>query len=230
MTARAGHRGFTLIEVLLALALLAMTFAALFSALYSTRRSVEAGERAAQSNESLRIAQTVVRNYLTGAVPLLFYDGKEHRLAFRGDPDAVRFVVGLPSHRGGGGLRAVRLGADWRGGRRALTFRYAARRAWDPANADSDASAEREALLLEDAGEIRFAYFGAQDGDAEPAWRSSWHSDERLPRLVRIEVRRASVPESRMALDIAIRARRAVRLPEMIVRVRPGGLPSGWGI
>src|SRR5690606_9531074 len=96
------RRGFTLIEVLVATALLAAGLALGFATLRAATATVERGEERAQQNELMRAVEGFLRRRLASAHPFAFEVDERtgNALLFTGEPDRMRFVSDLPPFLG----------------------------------------------------------------------------------------------------------------------------------
>ena len=180
------QRGFTLLELLIGMTLLSLILTLLFGALRLGARSWDRGEQRAEDITQLRTVQGFLRRELGQAFILLWKKGGESRLAFDGAADALKFVVPLPAQIGGGGLYLLGLELeDAEAGRRLIL-----KRAIDPAAKDFSGLAQADsAVLSEHIEKMRIAYFGALSPEAKPGWQDKWDDAQRLPLLVRIQVK-----------------------------------------
>ena len=98
-------RGFTLLEVLLATALLAGGLALAFATVRSATAVGQRGEARVLANEQMRGVLDVLRMRLQSSLPLSFEEGKEGQTAvrFEGDRQRLRFVAEVPAYVGRGG-------------------------------------------------------------------------------------------------------------------------------
>ena len=103
------HLGFTLVEIIISLALLSLIFLMLFSSLYSTNRHWQSGLRSADNNTELRLATQFIKSRLSQAAPLVWFDKKGRQILFKGETESLGFSTTLPAHRGGGGYYFVTL-------------------------------------------------------------------------------------------------------------------------
>ncbi len=179
-------RGFTLLEVLLALALLAVLVALLWGALAAATRGVRNGESRLTAAADVRAAQAFLRRELAAALPLPW--GRDHAqlpLVFEGEPQRMRFVGTLPAFLGGRGPLRLELSVDPpAAGRRALRLRF---QTLASARAGAQDWGDAETLL----GHLRDGHFAYRGLDAEgrpTAWLPRWPWPQRLPLLVRIEL------------------------------------------
>lgn len=187
---RARHRqaaaGFTLLELLVALGLLAMILAAAFGGLRFGAKSWEAGNVRAETAGEFRTTYRVLRQLLASSRPLTFADESEPEYVFEGRTDALRFVAPVPVGAGEAGAYAIALFTTRdRGG----TDLHLGWRRFDGDEEDmGDTEPDDDIVLVRGARGIRLAYFGADGNARQPSWADRWEDPDRLPRLVRLTV------------------------------------------
>jgi len=180
--------GFTLVELLVAMTLLAFLSITLFGGLRFGARSWEAVVDSSAERDRIASTQTFLRDRLgqltlPGPARLRQIDA-EGRLD--GGPDRVEFIAPWLSALSLGGLYRFTLWHDDTGNGR-LMLR------WAPAEADPDALEELGDLagvrvLLDGVAAFSLSYYGAADGDAEPEWLDRWESPGAPPQLVRVDL------------------------------------------
>ncbi len=180
--------GFTLVELLVAMTLLAFLSITLFGGLRFGARSWEAVVDSSAERDRIASTQTFLRDRLgqltlPGPARLRQIDA-EGRLD--GGPERVEFVAPWLSALSLGGLYRFTLWHEDTGDGR-LMLR------WQPAEADPDALEELgdlagERVLLDGVAEFSLSYYGAADEDAEPEWLDQWESPGAPPRLVRVRL------------------------------------------
>lgn len=181
--------GFTLIEMLVGMALLGMLTLVLFSALRFGTQSWERTEEKSLQVVDLAIMESLLRREMGKAFPLRVGLASENKVAFEGDERGVRFFTGLPAHFSTGGLSLVEVRfhpdsgtADTKGGK--LKFRHALQ---DGLETDFTSSQRpQETSMLAGLSEVSFSYFGVSSDQGEPVWRTSWSDSGRLPMLVKM--------------------------------------------
>ena len=149
MTARprrhAAARGFSLIEVMLSLVLLAAGIGLAFATLRNATVATERAETSAQRQERLRAVQAFLRRQLDGAMtqPMEFDEATGDAKVFVADDGGIAFVAPMPGYlsRGGPYLQRFRL-ARGDGGGLQLEFEH---RLLTP---DGPLEAEREPEIL----------------------------------------------------------------------------------
>ena len=204
MSTRALHRtgaapgqaaaGFTLLEIMVAMVVLSLIVTTAFGALRLGDRSWEAGLARSSDTETLRSVAGVLQRQFNQTLPLVWTEGKEKTIAFRGNTEQIRFIAPAPLHHGSTGLFEFNLVAetDDSGGRLVLYFQL-----HDP---DSngfmpDLDDRQRVLLVDDLKSAEFRYYGAPVADDPPRWHSFWRSEaEAFPQLVQARFESGSGP------------------------------------
>jgi general secretion pathway protein J len=199
-------RGFTLLEMVIALVLLATMLGLAWSGLGFALRGWDTGEAKGRRTVDLQLAQNFLRRELAEVFPMRWKDPVTLRLAFEGDARHMRFVSTRAAGASTGGLALVGLavepGADPR--QRNLVMRRAL--SDDTANDFSLVDAAEQTELIADVDAASFAYFGAENDFAEPRWVDEWTFKGRIPQLVRLRMKTGDGTE----------------LPEIVARVMLG--------
>src|SRR5207248_11557583 len=102
-------RGFTLIELTIALVLLALLSAVLYGSLGLAGTSLDRGEAKADATSGMRLAHAFLRANLEEQHPLRMRKIAEFPLLFSGDRDELRYAAPLPPRVAGGGIYFYRL-------------------------------------------------------------------------------------------------------------------------
>lgn len=181
--------GFTLIELMVAMALLAMIMALVYSGLAYALRSWDAGELNARQVVDRRIGVNFLRRELGEMFPMRWKDPMLLRFAFDGERDSLRFVSARPPDVAQGGLSLVGLivEAGSVGGSRRLVMRRAM-----PDDAAKDFGPLDGAtpyVLVDNIDAVNFSYFGSENDFTDPRWSDKWTYDARMPNMVKIAIR-----------------------------------------
>jgi general secretion pathway protein J len=182
--------GFTLIELVIALVLMALIAALMFGSLSMAARSWDGGEAKANDVSSMRQTQAFLREQIEAELPLRVKKAVELPLMFAGEHDEIRYAAALPPRVQDGGAYFFRLAVVQRGDKSQLVLE---RTIPDPAATQNpEFTAAEHSVLADGIAELRISYFGrdanAADVDA-PSWRDRWDDTQRLPLLMRIDVK-----------------------------------------
>jgi general secretion pathway protein J len=177
--------GFTLVELLIAMALIGMILVIVFSGLRLSTRSWEAAEQKLQEIEKVRVVENLFRRQIHEA-RLLFYNDPDagRALNFTGTSQTMQFVAPLLARIGLGGLYWITFEVVNSGGEARLLM------TWRPYRPGEQSLLTQEPeVVLEGMEEIAFSYFGIEAGEEMPLWHYDWTSLEQPPQLVRLSVR-----------------------------------------
>jgi general secretion pathway protein J len=179
-----AEAGFTLLELLIALTLLAVTTSLLVNAIGSTRQALNVIDRRV-AHATVPAVQSVLRRLLAEARPGPdAARGKaDLNRAFVGDPDTLGFVSSFVPQGQYGGLWHYEIALAAGEGAGALVLIQQLVRPGSSPNA-----APLRTVVFSDVDALRLRYFGAADNDSAPEWHDSWHDPRRLPRLVAVDV------------------------------------------
>jgi general secretion pathway protein J len=198
--------GFTLVEVVVAMALLAAIMAMLYSGLTFALRSWDAGDANGRRVADRRLGENFLRRELTEMFPMRWKDATAVKFAFEGESDRLRFVSSRPAGLQQGGLSLVGLevGDSGPGSSGPRARNLLMRRAMPDDEAVSFAPLEKvdPVLLIANVDSIKLYYFGAEGDFAEARWSDSWPHKAHLPLLVKLRV---TMADGRVLPDFVIR-------------------------
>lgn len=171
--------GFTLVELLVALAVLALAAAIVAAGLTGAGRAWAGGDGRRQAGEAVEAAQAVLRARIEQTVPVTQGSGAFAMIDFSGSDTVLSFLAPPAVAAGEGALRhyTLRLGGD--GGLVLSSL---------PDGRLNGAPPPREERILAGVGGIDLAYFG-READGRGFWRDGWQGARALPELVRLRVR-----------------------------------------
>ena len=191
-----ASRGFTLLELLVGMAVFAVMAAIVLGGIRLGVKSWDAAAERSEAVDEIRVVHGLLRRQLSSALPIATSRAGSWNLVFDGDAGSVRFVSELPGYVSGGGIHFVTLelagGAD-------LVLR------WRPLHALDTEAPPDEVVLARNVGKLRFRYFGARTRNALPEWLESWGDSRTMPRLITISVEQESGemwPELAVALEV----------------------------
>lgn len=178
-----NRRGFTLIELIISITLVAIIVLIIGGAVGLGYRSFTSGERKLNSSERLRASLTIIDAQIQSGVPLTLEEGGVKQYYFVGEQDELQFSTNYSIWGGQRGYVIVhyRVEADDAGKR---TLFASERRI--------GVEGERETKLLEGLDEIGFEYFAEDAIEEEGEWISRWSDEETMPSRIRINVKRGS--------------------------------------
>jgi len=178
--------GFTLLELLVSLTLLAMVFAIAAAGLRFGARAWESGTARMGDLSETTAVQRLIRQRLAGIYPLPSAARDGGGVFFDGSEDGIVFAATLPDHFGVGGFYEVTIAPARHGDGTDLVFRHRLIEADDGAAAT--AAEARESLLLEDIAGVRMSYYGTTAEEEVPRWHARWSEMPALPQLIRVEI------------------------------------------
>ena len=199
--------GFTLIEVVIAMTLLATIMVLLYSGLTFALRSWDAGDANGRRVADRRLGENFLRREMTEMFPMRWKDATAVKFAFEGERDRLRFVSSRPAGLSQGGLSLVSL--DVQPGQEPRSRHLVMRRAMpdDEAVDFGPLDKAEPSLLITNVESVQFSYFGAETDFAEPKWMDSWTFKAAIPLLVKVRV---TTVDGRV-------------LPDFVIRVMLGG-------
>lgn len=180
-------KGFTLLELLIAITLLGLIMASLFGGLRLAARSWDAGEARVDRATHLRAVTRFLKNELNSIYPMRWKKATTPALAFVGEKDSIQFIGQLPDHFGVGGLRLISFSMESKDKTQTLIMKSAPRHT-DDVDFSSLEAAEKT-TLMEDVEVMEISYFGAETLEAEPKWYPRWQDPQRLPALIKVSLK-----------------------------------------
>jgi len=191
------YAGFTLLELLIGIAVFAVLATIVLGGIRLGLRSWDAADTKNAAVDEIRTAQAFLRRQIGAARPLAVV--RSGKVIFEGGRRDLVFVAEMPAYVGGGGMHFVNVGVEDGDGSKRLMLR------WRPLHAFEDSGWPEEAELARGISRVTLKYFGALQRNALPAWRSSWREGKQLPKLVKLSVRDADGddwPDLVVALDV----------------------------
>jgi len=181
-------RGFTLVELLVAIMILTLFMTASMGAVRISSRSWAAAQERADATEEMRATADFLRRQFAQLPNLTVGEGDKERLTFAANEKWVRFVAPAPQYSHGAGLMTYVLAAELIDERHSLTLRYAP---FDPGSDEVNEHYFSEPIILATGFEgIGFQYYGAPTDEDDAAWQTNWQDDaDNFPSAIFIRTR-----------------------------------------
>ena len=181
-------RGFTLIEVLLATALLAAVLALGFATLSAATATVRRGELMAHDNERMRAVASFLRTRI-GSARAIGFALDEHSggtIRFIGAPDRIRFVADLPDYLGRGGPYLHDLSvAEASSGKARLQIAFAQ---VQNSTQVAETAPRPPEVLADGLSGVQFRYRALDATGQLGEWQDKWTDPGRLPLQVSVRI------------------------------------------
>lgn len=186
-------RGFTLIEVLLALTLLSLIMLLAYQGLSTGANITANGTQAIERNNQIRLVQTFLRSQLTRAKPMPFdQDETLGSVVFEGGSEVMRFVGPMPGYLSFGGAYIQTLTLTREDGNLALLFGHQVldySRPGEEKNTSESIEPPEPVVLMAGIEDAEFSYLEPPETvDGEPKWVSEWSNVAQLPLMVKLNV------------------------------------------
>ena len=187
---RLKQGGFTLIEVMIAVVLLAIIFAITFNVLHFAVKAWDKGVVRAEVTNRVTLVQELLRSAMMQAQPVaLKTDDHSKQLAFVGGEGELRFVAPLSTAQKSGGLYVLNIQHVQYETTGTLVLRYH-RYHYNDESFSATGTTDVE-LLLDNVEGITFRYFGPDEENGVSAWKPAWVEQSVLPYKIEMTVRMA---------------------------------------
>jgi general secretion pathway protein J len=182
--------GFTLLELLVAMALMAMLAVGLGSGIHLGTRVWERAEAGRDEWSERQATRLLLQRTLQRLIPQnLSQEPTDATVLFLGDRRALRFVGPAPAASAPPGLYRMEFALVAGDSGLEFVFRWQPH-AGEPLGAPFIAAGQRVLLSAIDAAAL--SYFGTREG----GWLAAWSGRVDLPQLVKLEYRPAAVRDS----------------------------------
>ena len=195
-------RGFTLVEVLVAMSLMSLVMLAMMSALRTTAQTEERVDRKMLAADEVRVVSSFLRSTLgrvSARKTTAPVNESESPFYFSGGPNEMTGVGVMPARHGAGGRHHFRLWLDGRAGEGDLMLQYLP---WSGNALRPDWSKAESQRVAQGVQSLSLQYLDT--GVEPPAWSDQWTLRDRLPNRVSVALRTA-----------------AGTWPEIVVALRP---------
>ena len=179
-------RGFSLVELLLAMTLLSMLLALAYGGLRASTQATEKGQDILDDSNRIRMAHQFVRRQLTQLLPLAFEedDSSQVRSVFRGESRRIRYVAQMPGYLGFGGPQVQELEFVQGEEHMELVLSHTLLQGFD----ESFLYEREPVLLLDKVVSAEFQFLGRDENGEIGDWANHWDDEANLPAAVALEV------------------------------------------
>jgi general secretion pathway protein J len=192
MTARAcSHRlhhseGFTLVELLVAITLIALLTVGLYQAFGIGTRAASTVSANIDRPAQIALAYDFMQRAVSAAEPLpAAGNSSPGAINFDGESEALSFVAVPPAYLAIGGFQLLHLGLEQgkNGARLVVTWEGVARGPIAP-----QPTMFQPSVLIDQVRSVAFAYFGVPGPKQKPSWLDRWSERDALPQLIRMRL------------------------------------------
>lgn len=179
------ERGFTLVEILLALSLMGMLLALAYGGLRASTRATDKGQKVLEDSGRIRMAHQFVRKQINQMVPLAFMDeALGERTVFVGDAKTIRFVARMPGYLGFGGPQVQELAIVSGEKGDALVLSHSLLQGFEEQNLYARAPIS----LIENIDFAEFSFLGRDENGELAGWTNLWIDPATLPDAVALNI------------------------------------------
>lgn len=179
-----GQSGFTLVELLIALALFSLLVTVLFNNVQFGLQAWKHASARAEYVQHMMASQDLLRRMIGDIYPLYAIDATTGpRIDFDGSKDVLSFLANAPISANTGGRFRFNLFVERRSGEDDLVLSSIPELALS-----QDTPMATRSVLLTDIEHADFSYFGLLAGERNPQWSDSWSKRSEMPALVRVRV------------------------------------------
>jgi general secretion pathway protein J len=180
------EKGFTLVEMLVALTLLGAIFAIIFGGLRITNHTNTVSKARAERADRILTSHRLLRRFIERAYPLSWKDGDKLRFAFEGGAKSLVFTAILPDYPSIAGPYTVKLYLNKAEGGEALWLNLTPYER-EPGKGDNPKAIE-DVILIPAPIDVALEYYGTTDDQNEARWFSNWSAEDQMPSLIRLSI------------------------------------------
>lgn len=176
---RRESRGFTLLELMISIAMLGIIVVIVAGALKLGVQSVEKGERRIEALERIRTSLNTVEAQIQSLTGLTYDDNGEKKSYFKADRDSLQFSTNYSIWGGQKGNTVVSytVGTDNNG-----------KQSMKASETIVGMSNARETWLMGSFDKIYFEYFSKGPTDEKGSWTDNWTDDVNIPEKIKLHL------------------------------------------
>ncbi len=176
---RRKEAGFTLLELMISIAIVGILVFILMAVLRLGFRSVEAGEKKIESLGRVKASLNMIEAQIQSEIPLTFDEAGEKKYYFKGQPDSLEFSTNFSIWGGETGYVVVtyQVIVDDQG-----------KRALQASENQVGREDRKEIKLLESFDEMSFEYYYQDPTEEEGQWINEWTEAGFLPKMIRLHL------------------------------------------
>lgn len=180
-------RGFTLIEVLIAMTLLSIMMVLLFTSLKICGDSWEKGESKITDVNEMAVVYNFFQRDLSIAKPLWndLPAEEQKTFSFQGSSQSLQFVSAFPASAGRSGLQLFSLNLSEENNEQVINVTLVP----FVRIAEGEKLQKEEVTLIKHVSDFTLTYFSSANEISEGVWSEEWLNKEALPRLVKISIK-----------------------------------------
>jgi len=183
-------RGFTLVELLLAITLLSMLLALAYGGLHAATHATDRGQEILEESGKLRMAHQFVRKQLNQAIPLAFVQGDDNLPSgekpevFLGSARSIRFVGPMPGYLGFGGPQVQQLSIVPGENGLELVLEHALLQGFE----ETQLMQRAPIPLIDHIESAEFQFLGFDEDNNLLPWTNTWEESGTLPAAISLDI------------------------------------------
>jgi general secretion pathway protein J len=182
---RSGDDGYSLVELLVSLAILGFVAVMMLGGIQSGQRVWQHIDKRRIHYEDIALAQMTLRDVMEHIVPATRYDGSAPYADFSGTANEISFIAPPREVQAPNSLQRYKVQLAANGDVRLTSSNILSR----TANAFSDSdSTRRAATLLDDVQQLDIAYYGIASTDTKLRWHPRWVRQPKAPEAIRLRM------------------------------------------
>ena len=174
-----NNLGFTLLELMISIAIVGIMVSIMVAVLRLGFRSVEAGEKKIESLERVRASVNLIDAQMQSEIPLRHEENGENKYYFKGQPALLEFSTNHSIWGGETGYVVVSY--------RVVEGEQGKRTLWASENGVGQEN-KKEVKLLDLFDEMYFEYFYQDPTEKEGKWIDEWTEATLLPKKIRLHL------------------------------------------